>query len=318
MSALRLARAATGRGKIAKFEGGWHGGQDFLLHSYTQLGGTADRPAAVADSAGVPPEVTGTVVTLPFNSDRAAEIIREHAEDLACVIVEPVLGGGGALPAERRFLQAVGDACRECGVVLIADEVITGFRLAPGGAAGLLGVRPDLTVFGKIVGGGLPVGAVCGRGDLVDRVLAGDDGLSVVAGGTHAANPMTTAAGVAQLDVLLENPEIYSTLEARGDRLRSELSALVSRLGISAHVTGAGSLWGFHFTDAKPANVRDLHGSDKVAARMLAALLLREGVFLSSPVHLAFLSSAHGESELDQIVAAHATALERMKTEGIV
>lgn len=317
MTALRIARAATGRDGVAKFEGGWHGAQDFLLHSFTEIDGELEAPRAVPQSAGVPRSSSRDVVVLPYNHDAALVRIRREAHRLACVIVEPVQGAAGGLPTEREFLERLRAVCDETGVLLVFDEVISGFRLGPAGAGGLYGVAADLVTLGKIIGGGLSIGAVVGRADLVGRVASGE-GRPVAASGTFAANPLSMAAGVAQLSVLLDDPDTYPRLAVLGERMRDGLRQVLAAHGIRGWVTGVGSLWGLHFSAESPRTIRDLATASPSVARVLAAYLLLEGVVMSAPVHLGFLSTAHTEKDVDLVISAHSGALKRMKEEGHV
>ena len=323
LAALRIARVATGRDHVAKFEGGWHGPQEYLQHSYTTIGGELSRPETIAEVPGIPRAVSDTVLTLPFNSDHALELIRQHAHQLACVVIEPIQGGGGAMPADAEFVRRLREVCDETGVLLVMDEVITGFRVGPRSGSGLYGVTPDLTTLGKAVGGGLPAGAVCGRGDLIDVTLPGLPGDSsgrrpVNLAGTHAGNPMSAAAGIAQIDTLLDDPDTYPRLAALGDRMRAGLVEVLVDIGAEGFVTGVGSMWGLHFSKQLPHSVRAKQQDNHVAGRLLAAYLLLEGVLMSSPVHLAFLSTAHTEDDVDAVVSAHRSALIRMQEVGCI
>jgi glutamate-1-semialdehyde 2,1-aminomutase len=323
LAALRIARAATGREKVAKFEGGWHGAQEFLFHNYATVAGDPSSPPTVPDMAGIPRAVSETVVVLPFNDARAIERVRREGHDLAAVIVEPVQGGGGSLPARPEFLHDLRRACEEVGAVFVLDEVITGYRLGPQSAAGRYGLRADLTTLGKVVGGGLPVGAVGGRADLIELaapVPPAERGrrTGVVVAGTFAGNPMTTAAGAAQLDVLLERPELYDELDRLGDEMRSGLEKVLHDLGVEAHVTGTGSLWGLHFGPSRPESVRDRDTGGTPIALLLAARLAEERVLMSAPVHLGFLSTAHSDEDVSRALEAHRRALEGLREEGVL
>ncbi len=316
LGALRLARAATGRQRVAKFEGGFHGMQDFLHQSFNSFAGPATRPETVPDSGGITDAVRESVVALPFNDPAAFRQIEEHAKEIACVIVEPVQGGGGALPVHQEFLVGLSDVCREHDVLLILDEVITGFRLGPGGGAARYGVEPDLVTLGKVIGGGLGIGAVAGRGRYLELMRRGRDGKAVGMGSTHAANPLSMAAGRAQLDVLLGNPELYERINRLGARMRDGLAGVLHELDIAAQVTGEGSLWGIHFTGQPPASIRDLADVERWPARVLPAYLLFEGVLIAAPYHLGFLSTEHTEADVDEVLEGHRRALARMKEDG--
>jgi glutamate-1-semialdehyde 2,1-aminomutase len=329
MSALRIARAATGRTKVAKFEGGWHGWHDFLLQSFYATHGDVERPLTVPDSLGIPAEIAADVVTRPFNHPAAFARIREEASDLACVIVEGLQGSAGALVGTQEFMSELRDVCTEHGILLILDEVITGFRLAPGGSAAAYGIKPDLTTLGKAIGGGMPVAAVVGSPELFGLMHSGADaggshestGASgakeVVLGGTFSANPLGMAAGQAQLAVLLRDGESYRILDALGARMRDGLERVIADAGIDAHVTGAGSIWGTNFTATAPDSRRAQKGANKAVANVASSYLLAEGVLVSAPLHLGFVSTAHTEADVDAVVEAHGRAFRAMKREGL-
>jgi glutamate-1-semialdehyde 2,1-aminomutase len=317
LGALRLARAVTGRQKVAKFEGGWHGVHDFLFHSYGSFAGPPAQARAIPDTAGIADAARDGVTVLPFNDDAAFERVTAEAKDLACVIVEPVQGGGGAVPAQPEFLRQLRELCTELGILLILDEVITGFRLGASGGAGYYEIEPDLVTLGKVVGGGMNVGALCGPARYMDLTIAGEGRKPVSMGGTHSANPMTMAAGRAQLEVLLGNPgETYGPLNRLGERLRSGLTAVLAESHVTGWVTGLGSLWGLHFTERPPSNIRDQAQANVAASRALAAYLLLEGILVSAPMHLAFLSTAHTDADVDAVIDAHRRAFARMKDDG--
>jgi glutamate-1-semialdehyde 2,1-aminomutase len=316
LGALRIARAATGRQKVAKFEGGFHGIQDFLHQSFNSFGGPIAEAETIPDSGGITDAVRDNVVALPFNDAAAFERIERLADDLACVIVEPVQGGGGAIAPQDQFLVELSDVCREHGLLLVLDEVITGFRLGPSGGAGKYGVEPDLVALGKVVGGGLGIGAVAGRDRYLDLMRRGQNGKAVGMGSTHSANPLSMAAGRAQLGVLLSDPALYEKLDRLGARMREGLTAAVDELDVVAQVTGAGSIWGIHFAGQSPLSIRDLVDANRWAARALPAYLLMEGVLVSAPYHLCFLSTEHTEVDVDEALDAHRRALRRMQGDG--
>ncbi len=320
MAAVRLARAATGRETVGKCEGGLHGNYEPLLFNVFSIAGETDRPELVADCAGLPDGVANDVVVLPFNDDAAFDLVREHGSELACVVVEPLQGSAGTFPASTSFLQGLRAVCDEVGALLVFDEVITGFRLAPGSAALTLDVRPDLVTMGKAIGGGMPVGAVIGRREHVmptDSPPGGGFHEQVFVGGTFSGNPMTSAAGYAQLAQLVENPALYQELSAIGERMRRGLREALSELGIPGFVTGVGSIWGGpYFMDREPASMRDLLDSNQVAGKLLSTCLLEHGVLMTAPAHLNFLSTAHTEEDVDQVVEAHRDVMKMLQSEG--
>lgn len=320
MAAVRLARAATGRDGVAKCEGGLHGNYEPLLFNVFSIAGTVDRPDVVPDCGGMPDGVADDVVMLPYNDKRAVDLVLEHGSKLACVIVEPLQGSAGSFPADEDFLAGLRAACDEVGALLVFDEVITGFRLAPGSAALNLGVRPDLVTMGKAIGGGMPVGAVIGRKEhiiLTDPPEGGGFRDQVFIGGTFSGNPMTSTAGHAQLSQLVGNPSLYDHLSALGDRMRGGLRQVLSELGIPGYVTGTGSIWGGpYFMGREPSSMRDLLEANQAAGRLLSLKLLEHDVLMTAPAHLNFLSTAHTEADVDHVVAAHRQVLQWMQSEG--
>jgi glutamate-1-semialdehyde 2,1-aminomutase len=317
LTALRIARAARGRDKIAKFEGGWHGWHDYAMQSFYRAEGNVEKPTSVPDSDGIPPSLSDLVVTLPYNHSASFTRIREEADSLACVIVEAVQGGAGSLPADRDFLQTLRQTCAETGVLFVLDEVITGFRFGPAGAAGLYGLTADLTTLGKVIGGGMPAGAVCGSAELADLVHGRLPGrLPIVAGGTHSANPMTMVAGDAQLDVLLRDDTRYEHLNLLGERMREGLRTVIEECNVQAQITGVGSMFGLLFVPAVPKSRRDLVGINEEAALALPSYLLREGVLMIAPIHNSFVSVAHTKDDVDVVIEAHAKALNSMRADG--
>ena len=256
MYAVRLARAYTGRSKVLKFEGGWHGGYD-TLHKGVKC------PFEIPESAGLTEGALQDTLLAPFND---LEGVREKLRDstVAAVIVEPVLGSGGCIPAEKEFLKGLREICDEKGVMLIFDEVITGFRLAPGGGQQYYNVLPDITTFGKILGGGFPVGAFCGRREIMERLdtIAYERPRCSFHGGTFCANPVTMAAGLATLR-LLEDGSIIARLNRTGEKVREKLKGIFESREVDVQVTGASSLFSVHFTKKRIKNARDAFEADR-------------------------------------------------------
>ncbi len=310
MFALRLARAFTGRSEIAKAEGGFHGTSEYASVSISPdaaASGPGSAPAAVAASQGITRRVVDEVVVFPFNDADATEaILRAHRDDLAAVIVEPVLGSSGMIPARREFLERLRDLSARWGILLIFDEIIT-LRLAPGGAQSLYGVRPDLTVMGKIIGGGYPVAAVGGRADIMALFDPEGGRPPIPQSGTYNGNPIGMVAGSATLTQL--TPAAYDRLNAMGEDLRDRLNALFRRRGVGAQATGMGSLLNLHFTDVEVTDFRTMRTGDAAKMRQVFFGLLNEGIFLA-PRGLACLSTPMGESEIDAFVRATERALE--------
>ncbi len=304
MLAIRGARAHTGRSRIAKFEGAYHGTHDWVQVSIApplEGAGSRKHPKAVAAGAGVPDAVLKNVVVLPWNEPEAAmTLIERHADALACVIVEPVQGAAGVIPPVDGFLQALREVTARHGIVLIFDEVIT-FRLGPGGAQALMGVTPDMTTFGKIIGGGLPVGAFGGRAEVMAVFDPRGGRPKVAQGGTFNANPLTMAAGLATLDAL--TPEVYGRLDRLGESLRAKVRALLRARKIKAQVTGVGSLFCLHWTPKRVVDFRSSRPVDPEQPLRTYIGLLNEGVLLSQR-GMGAVSAAMEEAEVDRFVDA--------------
>jgi len=304
MYAIRAARAFTGRSKILKFEGSYHGGYDSVSVSVDPGPNAPAPPKGVVGSSGLPPEVEAHTLVAPFNDvDATEKILRAHRGDIAAVIVEPVTVRG-MIPAEPTFLVALHDLTRELGVLLIFDEVVT-FRLGVAGAQGLVGVTPDLTTLGKVIGGGLPVGAFGGREDVM-AAFDPSHRKPVHHSGTFAGNAATMAAGLAALELL--TPVALSELNRLGASLRGALTHALDLVGVVAQVTGAGSLASVHFTDEPVRDYRSaLHGDRTRAAQMHLALLNR-GIYARSGGSF-FLSTPMTEQEISDIANAFREAL---------
>jgi len=302
--AIRAARAFTGRSRILKMEGSYHGGYDSVSVSVDPAGAPADWPRGVVGSFGLPRDVGEETLVAPFNDLAAVErILRAHSGELAAVIVEPVTVRG-MIPADAQLLRGVGAIARELGVLFILDEVVT-LRLAEGGAQQLFGVAPDLTTFGKIIGGGLPVGAFGGRAD----VMAGFDPSHTPAvhhSGTFAGNAAVLAAGSAALSLL--GADAFARLDELGDRLRSGLRSAAHASGLEAQVTGLGSLAAIHLTAGTIRNYRDTLRTSREAMRWFHLALLNRGVFGRAGGSF-FLSTAMQETDIDWVVSAVSAAL---------
>ena len=304
MSALRLARAYTGRELIVKFDGCYHGHSDALLVQ----AGSGPLTLGIPGSAGVPAAVAATTLSLPYNDLPAVEqTFEQHPGRIAAVIVEPIAANMGVVPPVTGFLKGLQRICRAAGALLIFDEVITGFRVAYGGAQTLLGLTPDLTCLGKIIGGGLPVGAYGGRQQIMEMVAPLGP---VYQAGTLSGNPLAMAAGRATLR-RLEDPQVYQRLEALTVWLADGLSSLVKELHVEARVNSFASMLTLFFT---PDEVGDYNGAKRSNtleyARFFHALLAQGVYFPPSQFEAAFLSTAHQEEDVERTLQAAAAALE--------
>jgi glutamate-1-semialdehyde 2,1-aminomutase len=296
-AAIRLARGFTGRDDFLKFDGCYHGAGDSLLVK----AGSGVETLGLPDSPGVPADLARHTLTLPWNDLPAVErLFAERGDRIAAVITEPVVGNMGVLIPRPGFLEGLLAACRRSGALLIVDEVMTGFRLAPGGACGLYGLRPDLVTFGKVIGGGLPVGAFGGRAEVMDRIAPAGP---VYQAGTLSGNPMAMAAGKATLERL--DAAAYERLEALSDRLARGLADQARRAGVAVQVNRVGSMLTVFFS-AEP--VFDADSARKADARRFGRFfhaMLERGVYLPpSQFEAAFVSLAHSDDDVEQTIGA--------------
>lgn len=284
--ALRLARAQTGRDKVLKFEGAYHGFHDHAIHSFSR-GGRA-HPLATPNSAGIPASTTADVLVAGYNDLVSAQaVVDEYGDDLAAILVEPVQR---IIEPEPGFLAGLHALADRCGAVLVFDEVVTGFRLGWGGAQERYGVLPDLTCLGKVIGGGLPLAAVCGTAELLDRCAPGADGY-VYQSGTMNGHALAAAAGLATLRTLRDE-DGFQRLEELGTALRSALTAVLDAHGAPARVVGVGSLWQVVFTREPVRSVADIWASDGAALLALHDAMVGHGVFVWRG-NRSFVSTAH-------------------------
>jgi glutamate-1-semialdehyde 2,1-aminomutase len=317
LMALRTARAFTGRTRVARFEGHYHGQHDAALASVAHVAGPEDRPEPVADGAGIPRAVLDDVVVLPWNDiDRVAPVVREHAAELAAVILEPVpFSNIGGVEPDREFVRALRELTGQYGTLLVFDEVITGFRLGLGGAAAHFGVRPDLHVFGKAVGGGLPVGVFGGRRDVMEAVVRPKPNdphahETIFQSGTFSGAPPAMAAGMAMLREL-ERTDAIDVADARAEAIRAGWREILDELRLPAQVTGISSWLGIAFTDRPVRTRRDALTADSAVARTFSLGLLAGGVYLA-PSHPGFTSAAHTGDDVQRVLDASAAVLERI------
>jgi len=308
MSALRLARAATGRSRFVKLEGCYHGHADPFLVAAGSGAATIGHPS----SPGVPPEVTAHTLVAPYNDLAAvAELFARFGEELAAVFVEPIAGNMGLVPPVEGYLEGLRELCDRSGALLVFDEVMTGFRVAWGGVQTLPehdGIRPDLTTLGKVIGGGLPLAAYGGRRELMDRVAPAGP---VYQAGTLSGNPLAVAAGLAALAALrADGGAAYRVLEERSAALAAGLGEAAAARGVPCRIQRQGSMLGLFFTDRPVRNLSDVHASDRERYRRVFHGVLERGVHLPpSPYETFFVSTAHGEAEVARTVEAFGEAL---------
>ena len=307
MMALRTARAFTGRQRIARFEGHYHGQHDAALVSVAHVAGSERRPEPVPDGAGIPQGVVDDVVVLPWNDiDVVAPLVREAADDLAAIILEPMpFSNVGGEEPDPDFLRALRELTWERGVLLVFDEVITGFRLGLGGAAAHFGFAPDLHCFGKAVGGGFPVGVFGGRRDVMEAVVRPRPGdphaaETIFQSGTFSGAPPAMAAGLAMLREL-ESTDAIQVADSRAETIRVGWRETLAGLGLPAQVTGVSSWLGLSFTDRPIRTRRDALTADPAQARAFSLGLLLGGVYLA-PSHPGFTSAAHTEVDVRHVL----------------
>jgi glutamate-1-semialdehyde 2,1-aminomutase len=308
MSAIRLARGFTGRDKIVKFDGCYHGHADSLLVA----AGSGVATLGIPGSPGVPKDLAGLTISLPFNNIDAVDYtFRKFGPDIAAVIVEPVPGNMGVIVPEQGFLRGLSEITTSHGALMIFDEVISGFRVAPGGAQELYGIMPDLTCLGKIIGGGLPVGAYGGRKDIMLKMAPAGD---VYQAGTLSGNPLAMAAGLATLNKLRQK-DIYSELEKKGDMLFSGLEEAARLNHIDIRVNRVGSMGSCFFTTGPVTDFASAKESNAELFKKYYAGMLDQCIYLApSPFEAAFLSTAHGEKDIQRTIDCAASTFRSITT----
>lgn len=296
MSAIRLARGVTGRDLIVKFDGCYHGHADTLLVE----AGSGVATLGIPGSPGVPEAFAAQTISIPYNDTESMNrVMAEKGQDVACVIVEPVAGNMGLVPPEEGFLAGLRKATEKAGSILIFDEVITGFRVSRGGAQALYDVMPDLTTLGKIIGGGMPVGAYGGRKAIMDQIAP--DG-PVYQAGTLSGNPLAMAAGIATLTEL-NKPGVYAELDQKADLLVKGLKEAAAASGISVQVDRVGSVLGMFFRDKPVKNMDDAKSCDLDRFTKYYNAMLEKGIYLApSQFESGFVSTAHREEQIDKTI----------------
>ncbi len=307
LSALRLARAATGRDKILKFEGGYHGHGDSLLTK----AGSGVATLGLPDSPGVPKALAELTLTVPFNNVAALEeAFEKHRNEIACALVEPIPGNMGCVPPEPGYLAKLRELTAEQGTLLIFDEVITGFRVAYGGAQELFGIQPDLTALGKIIGGGLPVGAFGGPAKIMEQLAPLGP---VYQAGTLSGNPLAVAAGMKTVEIL-RRPGTYERLEKLGAKAADSLEKEAAQAGVPYTVNRVGSMFTGFFTSEPVRDYKTAKKSDTEAFARFFRSMLAQGVYMApSQFELGFVSLAHTDAEIEKTAAAARAAFEEVR-----
>jgi len=314
MYACRLARATTGRPLIVKSEGGHHGTHDLLAVSFGRQrpgrdpSGAVEDPVAIPESPGLAEGAWKGTIVMPYNHPAAFDKILRHAGQLAAVIIEPVQGAAGTIPASKEFLSELRRITREIETFLIFDEVITGFRLAPGGAQEFYGVIPEVSTYGKVAGGGFPFGAVGGTAEAM-RLMEYDVDLehSILVAGTFNGNPLTIAAGTAVLRRLREEPQLYARMNAMGDRFRTEMEQFARDGNYPVNATGVSSMFSLHTLRGPINSVRDLRHENRAASIGLGLLYRKNGLHIT-PSH-GFISAAHTVEDITQLIEIYQAAM---------
>ena len=304
MTAIRLARGATNRSKILKFSGCYHGHSDGMLVQ----AGSGVAGIATASSAGVPEEIAGHTLIAPYNDTvQVTRLVEEHADDLAAIIVEPIAANMGLVLPDKEFLLTLRRLTHNCGALLIFDEVITGFRLTYGGYQNNCSFKPDLTCLGKIIGGGMPIGAVGGSAKVMDHLAPLGP---VYQAGTLSGNPISVAAGLATLQWLRKHRP-YADLDRKGSEILNRIMPLADRAGINIEMPRAGSMFSFFFTPTPVKSFEDVKHCDQELFRKLFHAMLEQGVYLPpSPFEVSFASIAHSEEVIGAAVKAFGNAFE--------
>jgi glutamate-1-semialdehyde 2,1-aminomutase len=315
MYAMRLGRAFTGKPRVATFEGAYHGAHDYVLIQADRKSPRSE-PAGKPRGRGIPPGAAESVMVLPYRDAHAFELIERHRDELAAVMIEPVQSSNPRLD-NREFLHGLADACRRNGVLFMLDEVISGFRIAYGGCQEYYGLTPDITTYGKAIGGGLPVGAIAGRRDVMSLFTPKPGTNAIFSGGTFSGNPLTMAAGVAAIEHIRDHRgEIYPYLAAQGDRFAAAIDAHCRERGIPAQLMHAASIFMLHFQREPIESARDINGAIAAAARAFDLHLLNHGVIIPG-IHQAFFSTAHTPEIVDRVIDAFKQSFADVEDDGL-
>ncbi|MDO5825084.1 MAG: glutamate-1-semialdehyde 2,1-aminomutase [Methanosphaera sp.] len=300
MSAIRLARGITGRDKIIKFEGAYHGAHDTVLVK------SGSGAVGIPDCPGIPEDATKNTILVAFNDEEAIrKTIEENKDEIACIIVEPIMGNIGCIPPKEGYLKFLREITEENNIIFIIDEVITGFRIAKGGAQEYYNVTPDLVTFGKILGGGFPIGAIAGKKEYIEQFAPSG---KIYQAGTFSGNPMSINAGLVTMNLL--NDKFYKDLHDKGEYFRSGIKDILNRLNLNYQVTGVESMSELYFTENEVCDFESLKNVDTKSFDKYFHRLLENGVFVApSQYECIFLSSAHTTEDLDKTLDAIETAL---------
>ena len=298
MSALRLARGYTGRNKIVKFEGCYHGHSDSLLIK----AGSGALTLGVPTSPGVPANTASNTITVPYNDlDTLKQVFEAEGQDIAAIILEPVVGNMGVVPPLPGFLEGLRELTRQYGALFICDEVMTGFRVAYGGAQALYNIEPDLSTFGKVIGGGLPVGAYAGRKEIMEQISPAGP---IYQAGTLSGNPLAMSAGIAALQVL-QQPGVYEELERKSAKLDAGLQQAAAAAGAVVSFNRVGSMLCVFFTGQKVIDYDTACTSDTKKFGVYFRSMLEQGIYLApSQFEAAFMSLAHSDEDIEKTIAA--------------
>ena len=305
MSAIRLARGVTEREKIVKFEGCYHGHVDSMLVK----AGSGLASLGIPECPGIVEDLAKNTLTLPFNdAKKVKELFAIEGNNIACIIVEPIGGNMGVVPPQTGFLEVLREVTSQVGAFLVFDEVITGFRVSPGGAQSVYGVQPDLTCLGKVIGGGLPVGAYGGSKQLMGNIAPTG---SIYQAGTLSGNPLAMTAGIEMLK-LLSRPSVYDELERKSEKLCAGYESNVEKLGITARFTRIGSMFSMFFTGEDITDFESVKSSDTNFFQSYFTALLKEGVYIApSQFEAGFMSAVHTDGEIEQTIEANYRALKK-------